>query len=87
MTGENYKYFQNKSCEFFPCHPDADPENFNCLFCFCPFYAKGRECGGNFIYINGIKDCTGCRAPHLRENYDFIISELTKQARGGDTHD
>ena len=27
----NYDFFQNKECEYFPCHAGADPENFNCL--------------------------------------------------------
>ena len=43
----NYAFFQNKDCEYFPCHKCADAENFNCLFCYCPLYALGDECGGN----------------------------------------
>ena len=31
--GKHYAFFQNRECEFFPCHKGADPENFNCLFC------------------------------------------------------
>ncbi len=35
----------------------------------------GRECGGNFVYLdNGIKDCSNCLYPHKRENYDEINS-------------
>lgn len=26
---EHYKFFQNKECEYFPCHKTDDPENFN----------------------------------------------------------
>jgi len=33
--GKHYSYFSNKECEYFPCHKGADPENFNCLFCYC----------------------------------------------------
>lgn len=56
---QNYSYFAHKECEYFPCHKGADPENFNCLFCYCPLYALGRNCGGAFQYKeNGIKDCT-----------------------------
>ena len=53
---QNYSYFAHKECEYFPCHKGADPENFNCLFCYCPLYALGRNCGGAFQYKeNGIK--------------------------------
>ena len=72
---ENYSFFQHRECEYFPCHETDDPENFNCLFCYCPLYALGRSCGGNFRYTeSGVKDCTNCRVPHERENYRKIIS-------------
>ena len=64
-----YSFFSHQECEFFPCHKGADPENFNCLFCYCPLYALGRECGGNFRYLDsGIKDCTNCLLPHSRKS-------------------
>ena len=54
---ENYKFFSNDKCEYFPCHKVNNPENFNCLFCYCPLYALKENCGGNFKYTsNGIKD-------------------------------
>ena len=75
---ENYKFFQNLECEYFPCHKGADGENFNCLFCFCPLYALGDKCGGNFTYTDsGIKDCSSCLRPHRKENYDAICAGLT----------
>ena len=40
-TMEHYKFFQNRDCEYFPCHAGADPETFSCLFCYCPLYALG----------------------------------------------
>ena len=46
----NYDFFQNSACEYFPCHKCQDPENFSCLFCYCPLYALGDQCGGNFTY-------------------------------------
>ena len=46
--GKEYSYFSHKKCEFFPCHKNADPDDFNCLFCYCPLYALGEKCGGNF---------------------------------------
>ena len=48
ITTENFKFFQHRQCEFFPCHETEDEENFNCLFCYCPLYALGEGCGGNF---------------------------------------
>ncbi len=75
----NYDFFQNKSCEYFPCHPNADPENFSCLFCYCPLYALGENCGGNFTYTeSGFKDCTSCLRPHKRENYGDICKCMDK---------
>lgn len=70
---ENYKCFTHRECEFFPCHAGADPDRFNCLFCYCPLYALGRDCGGNFRYTpDGIKDCSACLVPHKPENYGLI---------------
>ncbi len=77
--GENYKFFQNKKCEFFPCHKTSNEENFNCLFCYCPLYALGEKCGGNFKYIDGgIKDCANCLVPHSPKGYDYIISKYSE---------
>lgn len=69
-----YSYFSHTKCEFFPCHDGVDPENFNCLFCYCPLYVLGKRCGGNYRYLpNGCKDCSQCAFPHKRENYDRIL--------------
>ena len=76
-----YAYFSHRECEYFPCHPGADPENFNCLFCYCPLYALGDRCGGNFRYTGkGIKDCTQCLIPHDRKNYRKITGRFTEIA-------
>lgn len=75
----NYDFFQNRECEYFPCHPGADSESFSCLFCYCPLYALGENCGGNFTYTaSGIKDCSGCLRPHRRENYEAITAQISK---------
>ena len=75
----SYDFFQNKQCEYFPCHASADPEKFSCLFCYCPLYALGKDCGGAFTYTKeGIKDCSGCLRPHRRENYESITQDLRK---------
>lgn len=71
------KFFSHKECEFFPCHSTADPENFNCLFCYCPLYALGDKCNGDFVYTTtGIKDCSNCVIPHGRDSYDYIASRF-----------
>ena len=75
----HYDFFQNKECEYFPCHAGADSENFNCLFCFCPLYALGDKCGGDFIYTeSGIKDCSNCLRPHKRGNYEAICKQMER---------
>ena len=73
INDRHYAFFSDRDCEYFPCHPGADPDNFNCLFCYCPLYLLGEECGGNFRWLeNGVKDCSNCLFPHRRENYDVI---------------
>ena len=44
----SYKYFENKECEYYPCH--GGKQNINCMFCYCPFY-KHVKCPGNAKYI------------------------------------
>lgn len=74
---EHYKFNQNLACEFFPCHKGVNEADFNCLFCYCPLYALGDQCGGNCTYLeNGIKDCSNCLVPHRRENYDKIMEKM-----------
>lgn len=73
----SYKYFCNKECQYFPCHEIPEDGNFNCLFCYCPLYALGVECGGNFKFVTveefQIKDCSNCNFPHRADSYDNII--------------
>ena len=70
-------FFQNRECEYFPCHEGADPETFSCMFCYCPLYALGDQCGGKFTYTEqGIKDCSRCLRPHQREYYTLICEKL-----------
>ena len=76
-----YAFFSHRDCEYFPCHPGADPERFNCLFCYCPLYPLGEKCGGAFVYLdNGIKDCSGCLFPHRPENYDAVLARFGEVA-------
>jgi Zn-finger protein len=72
---ENYKFFENKKCEYYPCH---DMETINCMFCYCPLYAL-KDCGGQYTMLdNGIKDCTGCTYNHDVNNFDAIMDKLAK---------
>ena len=76
----NYSFFQNRKCEFFPCHSCGDDSSFNCLFCYCPLYFT--DCPGNFSYTaDGIKDCSRCLLPHRKENYGLIIKILNKEIK------
>ena len=76
---ENYKFFQHRECEFFPCHEVRSEETFNCLFCYCPLYALGDRCGGNFSYTeNGIKDCSKCALPHSPGGFDYIMDKFNE---------
>ena len=77
--GKHYSYFCNRECEYFPCHAGIDPDKFSCLFCYCPLYVLGEECGGNFQYSkSGYKDCSNCQVPHRRDNYELIMERSKK---------
>ena len=75
----SYCFFQNRECEYFLCHRVRDDSNFNCLFCYCPLYALGDKCGGNFSYTEkGIKDCSKCLIPHSEGGYDYVLSKFSQ---------
>lgn len=79
---EGYKFMRNSRCEYFPCHDDICSEDFNCLFCYCPLYALGEACGGEFRYTeDGIKDCSGCSVPHRKEAYEYITGRFEEIAK------
>ena len=74
---DHFSFFQNMECEYFPCHKTEDPSQFNCLFCYCPLYCLGSQCGGDFQYTEkGIKDCSSCSFPHIKNNYSSVISRF-----------
>ena len=67
-----YNFFENKECEYYPCHKT---DKINCLFCFCPLYFF--DCHGDYIILeNGKKDCSSCLVPHNKSGYDFVVSSL-----------
>lgn len=80
----SYKFFQNTSCNYFPCHriDKHSIDKFNCLFCYCPLYRE-KDCKGNFTILpNGIKDCSNCLIPHC--NYDYIVQKLKEINKNSD---
>ncbi|WP_319470873.1 cysteine-rich small domain-containing protein [uncultured Pseudodesulfovibrio sp.] len=75
----SHRFFCNRDCQYFPCHTTSKPEEFNCLFCFCPLYFFD-ECGGNYrILESGVKDCTNCMIPHVPRGYDHILAKLKER--------
>ncbi len=47
------------------------------MFCYCPLYMLGTDCGGNFkILDNGVKDCSGCTVCHTPDAQKRIISKF-----------
>jgi len=77
----SYRFFQNRACKYFPCHVQGDYSDFNCMFCYCPLYAFGEECGGNYSYTEeGIKDCSRCLINHAPNGYDYINAKLSEFA-------
>ena len=76
-TKQGFKFFNNRACKYFPCHTAKNPDELNCMFCFCPLYAMGDKCGGIFIYTEkGVKNCMNCGWPHKPESYDLIMDKL-----------
>lgn len=74
---ENFKGYTNTSCEFFPCHQGVKPEEFNCLFCYCPL--AFLECPGPYKVLTNKdgthrKDCSDCTLPHkgIKKSWNFI---------------
>ncbi len=71
-------FCQNLNCPYFPCHPGADPQTFNCKHCYCPLYVIfWKDCGGNFTMLeNGIKDCSNCLVPHGPGGHEYVVGKL-----------
>ena len=77
MKPFGHSFFQNQTCKFFPCHTVDNEDEFNCLFCYCPLYMLGDQCGGNFVYNEqGLKSCVLCTLPHCTGGYEYILSKF-----------
>ena len=84
VTGKHYTWFQNKECEYFPCHKGVREEEFNCLFCYFPLY-RMPDCRGGFVMRGGIKDCSYCLLPHNGlESYPYILAKLREENQKGE---
>ncbi len=82
QDGSSSRFTQNRACAYFPCHAGVGASDFNCLFCYCPLYALGPRCGGDFSYTeSGVKDCKNCAFPHRRENYAAILARFPEIAQ------
>ncbi len=75
-TAYELPFFAHRACEYFPCHEGVDTDSFNCLFCYCPLYALGPRCGGDFTYTeDGVKDCSACTLPHDGDAGGRLVAE------------
>ncbi|MFR6561455.1 MAG: cysteine-rich small domain-containing protein [Eubacterium ventriosum] len=77
---KEFSYFSHRKCEFFPCHKNADGNNFNCLFCYCPLYTLGDKCGWRIlgIWIMGLRIARDCLYPHFKENYGKVVERFSE---------
>lgn len=37
----------------------------------------GEDCGGNYKYNSGIKDCSACTVPHGPNSYKLIMEKMS----------
>jgi Zn-finger protein len=68
----NSKFFENKKCEYYPCHMGM--KEINCLFCYCPLFSICK------IKDNGLF-CQHCKLPHIRDNYVLVIEGLKSMGK------
>ena len=66
LNGKHYTWFQNRECEYFPCHKGVREE--------------ASDCRGSFVMRNGVKDCSYCLLPHNGlESYAYILAKLREE--------
>ena len=76
LNTENYKGVHNKSCEFWPCHPEEEMDGMGCMSCFCPLYFI--SCPGNYTRLekDGRKDCSQCTLIHRKGGWDIVMQYM-----------
>jgi len=67
-TKNNYKFFQNTDCKYYPCHKGLT--SINCMFCYCPLFTT-EQCQNKLQF-----DCANCLFPHKRTNYKKVVDLL-----------
>lgn len=60
-----------RDCKYFPCHKGIDESEFDCSFCFCPFYECNDKKLGKRLK-NGKWDCSNCTVIHKKEVVEMI---------------
>jgi len=75
--GDNFRFFRNANCFYFPCHETEDDKEFNCQFCYCPLYFF-PDCGGRPTLRGKVKDCSQCDKPHRPDGYEHVMTRLTR---------
>ena len=86
---QSSNYFENRKCEYFPCHKNINPDiqGFNCQFCRCPYY-NAIVCPGLVdgsvkkiqIRDGEYKDCTECLFPHMYSNREKLASTFVTRS-------
>lgn len=77
MEGHSYRFYQNRKCEYFPCH-EMEREKLNCLFCYCPLYQTRCPGEAHAVRVGDreVKDCSRCDFPHRPENFDTVVEHI-----------
>lgn len=72
ILGENKLCVVDKSCTYYPCHPDRIED---CTFCACPFFPCGDvSMGGRWSEREW--SCTDCNWVHQTEVASMILEKL-----------
>lgn len=71
LTTQNFKGFQNRKCEFWPCHPEEEMGGMGCMSCYCPLYYL--KCPGTYTRLaDGRKDCSQCTIVHRAGGWEIV---------------
>jgi Zn-finger protein len=80
LQSQNFKGFQNKACEFWPCHPEEEMDGMGCLSCYCPLYFL--KCPGTYTRLpDGRKDCSGCTLIHRKGGWEIVQQYFSDRPR------
>ncbi|MBF0340206.1 MAG: hypothetical protein HQL95_04500 [Magnetococcales bacterium] len=72
----SHRFFENRACEYYPCHEIPEGKRLNCLLCFCPLYPY-PDCPGTPVWLeSGIKDCSQCTTTAFDEEAHGVVMEF-----------